>query len=405
MNPLKEKGTPLEKQIMNWAQMNPPPYDKKNVHPYTRVRIILMNGAEFDGNWFKHHFARHCDDIDIKRRIALTRRLEQQQQKMINGLIPGNESTIETTLGYEQVAVDLTACLAKNEPDENVKAALDFALLEDFDHLYRYSNLYELLEGKDATDIVGEYTEIFPGRPTKEEHRHPFDSVFNHYDKKTADIVTKLNVLTITAGEQQTMNYYMNVANRFEDEIARGLYSEIAMIEEEHVSQYESLEDPTMSWFECNLLHEYGECYLYYSCMETETDKRIRKIWEHNLDYELAHLREAAEMLEKYEDKEAESVVPDSFPEPLKIESSKDYVREILESQIDLTADGTDFVNVNELPENHRYNKYQKIVNRGTVPSNQVIKDHVEKFGGEYRLSTEGEHPVKRLREKQKVGK
>ena len=36
--------------------------------------------------------------------------------------------------------------LAMREPDKRVKAALDFALLEDFDHLYRYADLLDMLE-------------------------------------------------------------------------------------------------------------------------------------------------------------------------------------------------------------------------------------------------------------------
>jgi hypothetical protein len=40
--------------------------------------------------------------------LARVRRVEQRQQKMVNWLIPGDESTREVTLGYEQVAVDLT---------------------------------------------------------------------------------------------------------------------------------------------------------------------------------------------------------------------------------------------------------------------------------------------------------
>jgi hypothetical protein len=55
-----------------------------------------------------------------------------------------NESILEHTIGYEQLAVDLTAELAKREVDCYVKTALDFALLEDFDHLYRYANLLEM---------------------------------------------------------------------------------------------------------------------------------------------------------------------------------------------------------------------------------------------------------------------
>lgn len=223
-NPLEEKGTPIDDQFRNWGHLNISPYNKREVHPYTRTRGILMNGIEVEGAHFSHNFARHTGDLDLKRKLGLVRRVEQQQQKTVNWMIPGDESTLEVTLGYEQVAVDLTAWLARTEPNPTVKAALDFALIEDFDHLYRYSNLLELLESRKPEDIVGEYTEIFPGRPTVYEHRHPFDEVRNYYDSKKTDILTKLHVLTIISAEQQTMNYYMNVGNRFMDRLARGLY-------------------------------------------------------------------------------------------------------------------------------------------------------------------------------------
>lgn len=278
-NPLEEKGTPLERQFKNWSDLNVQPYNKNEVHPYTRTRCIMMNGIEVEAALFSHNFHRHTSDMDLRRTLALTRRVEQQQQKMVNWLIPGDESTLEVTIGYEQVAVDLTAWLAKTEPDPYVKAALDFALIEDFDHLYRYANLMEILEHKKAERVVGEYTEIFPGRPTIWEHRYPADDVKAFYDRNTADILTKLHVQTIIAAEQQTMNYYMNVGNRFVERMARGLYQEIAQIEEQHVTHYGSLEDPNASWFERLLLHEYNECYLYYSCMESEVNGRIKGYW------------------------------------------------------------------------------------------------------------------------------
>ena len=148
-NPLKEKGIPDEQQVKNWDELNVDPYDKNEVHPYTRTRIILMNGIEVEAALFGHQMARHADDYSLKQKLALVRRIEQQQQKLINWLIPADESALEVTLGYEQVAVDLTAWLARTEPDENVKNALDFALIEDFDHLYRYSNLMGVVDGKD----------------------------------------------------------------------------------------------------------------------------------------------------------------------------------------------------------------------------------------------------------------
>lgn len=144
MNPFEEKPINIEKSIQNWCEIYPKQYNKYETSPYTKTRIILMNGTEFEANWFSHQFSRNCHNNDIRRELALTRRIEKQQQMKIAHLKPINENILETTIGYEQLAVDLTARLAQTEPDPNVKAALDFALLEDFDHLYRYSDLLDM---------------------------------------------------------------------------------------------------------------------------------------------------------------------------------------------------------------------------------------------------------------------
>ncbi|EGJ48528.1 hypothetical protein V6C53_08805 [Desulfocurvibacter africanus] len=402
-NPFKEKGLPAEKQYTNWNTLNVKPYDKGAIDPYTRCRVILVNGAEFEANWFGHQWARHCDDPEAKRQIAMTRRLEQMQQKMVSALVPANESVLEHTIGYEQVAVDLTAWLARHEPDPLVKAGLDFALLEDFDHLYRYANLLEMRQGIKAETLVGKYTEIIPGRPTIAEHRHPFDDVRNHYDATKADIRTKLNSMTIVAAEQQTMNYYMNQANRLEDTVGRGLYSEIGMIEEQHVTHYESLLDPTLSWNMMHVMHEYNECYLYWSCMQTESDARIKKIWENHLEMEIGHLHAAVELMKRVEGKDPVSEFPNAFPEPLTFESNVDYVRNILAEQENLTANLADYVPMSSLPKDHRYFQVQQIINEGGTPSQQVITEHIEKMGKDYRWELAGAHPVERLRERERA--
>lgn len=237
-NPLVEKGIPLDRQLRNWREMNVQPYDTRSVDPYTRCRIIVMNGAEMESMWFGHQFARHCTDLDIKRQLAEVRRIEMQQQKVCNWLIPGNENSLEVTIGYEQVAVDLTAWLAQQEPDDYAHQCYDFALLEDFDHLYRYANLLDMSNPRKAAELVGQLTEIMPGRPTVAEHRHPYDEIRKPLSKN-GDPRSILHAMTITAAEQQTLNFYLNVGNRPEEPIARGLYLEIAQIEEQHVSHYE----------------------------------------------------------------------------------------------------------------------------------------------------------------------
>ncbi|WP_396230823.1 hypothetical protein, partial [Frankia sp. EI5c] len=99
-DPLTEKGIPLDDQVRNWSELNVEPYDKSLVDPYTRCRVIAMNGLEVEAVLFSHQFARHIDVPEVKAALAEIRRIEQQQQKVVNWLIPGAESTLEVTLGY-----------------------------------------------------------------------------------------------------------------------------------------------------------------------------------------------------------------------------------------------------------------------------------------------------------------
>lgn len=401
-NPFKEKGIPLEEQPKKWSEVNIKPYDKENVSPYTRVRIIMMNGIEVEAALFSHQFSRHCDDMHTKQMLAFTRRMEQQQQKMINWLNPGDQSILETTIGYEQVAVDLTSALAKNEPDENAKQTLNFALLEDFDHLFRFANLLKLTKNMEAEKITGRNTEITVGRPTVLEHRHPFDGIRRHYDIKKADILTCVHAMTITAAEQQTMNYYMNQGANIEEKIGRGLYQEIAQIEEEHVSLYESLMDPNQSWYQGLVNHEITECWLYFSLYLDEPDSRIKKFWEENLMMEVEHLKAASELMMQHDKLDARELIPEGLPEPfLKFEPNIDYVRQIIQSQVNLTAKESEFVPANSLPKNDRYFKYQSIVNSDGVPSEDVVQEIMRRQGRDYRLELAGENPIPGFRHRE----
>lgn len=404
MNPFNEKARPLEKLLLNWQQLYPRPYDKREVDPYTKTRIILLNGAEFEANWFSHQFARHVVDNDLRRELALVRDIEKQQQLKISLLKPKDESILEHTISYEQLAVDLTAELAKRELDCNVKTALDFALLEDFDHLYRYSNLLETEQGISAEWLVGRYTEIMPARPTISHHRHPFDNVKKSIDAKTADIQTVLSTMIITAAEQQTMNFYMNVTNFALSDMGRRLYQEIAMVEEEHVSHYESLMDANSSWFEMLLWHEYTECYLYWSCYMTETDPYIKNLWEENLYAEISHLHKASELLLKYEGKEWQEVIPcGDFPAPISLHENVEYVRKILNDTVQYTSLKEDYAKIKSLPDDSDFFRFQNIVNPTVdiVPSHNVIENIIRRRGADYRFQL-APNPIPELRNRRK---
>ena len=402
VNPFEIKSKNIEEYFMNWDQMYPTPYNKNTVSPWTKVRVILMNGTEFESNWFLHQFARHTIDNDLKRDLALVRRQEQQQQKRISMLKPIDETLLEETIGYEQLAIELTAILAQNEDNEENKKALDFALLEDFDHLYRFANLLKMDYGIDAANLVGNYTEITPGRPTIVEHRHPYDSIRISMKNKDASDYSKLVAGIITAAEQQTMNFYMNMAQMYKNDLGRRLFSEIGMIEEQHVSQYESLKDPNATWLECWVMHEYTECYLYYSMMQQETCEHILKIWEEHFEMEVAHLKLALSYLQKHEHKDIKDLFNNPFfPRLLIFGENKEYVRHIIETTVYNTAYLENYVNINNLKDIKRFKFYQDTVNESSsmVASHQVIENAINLFGSDYRYEV-AQHPITELRDR-----
>jgi hypothetical protein len=343
----QEKGTPLDKQQFTWRELVQAPTSKLDDDAFTRVRIILMNGLESDSLRFSHGMSRMLNG-DFRLPLAQVRRVEQHQQTMVNWLLPADLSPLETTIGFEQVAIEVTAAVAQHEPDAYLAQVYRFGLLEDFDHLYRFSALMDRLAGADANNIIQNYSDIMPGRPTIVEHRMPEDNLREHYDSKTAQPLTKIHAVTITAAENQTHDYYMTIGPMFADPIARQLYAEIASIEEQHTTQYGSLIDPNETPLEKWLTHEAMEVYNYYGCMEYETNPRIKQIWERFLDYELGHLHMVMELFQKFENRDPAEVLPQTLPEPIDYQSHRQFVRETLANEVDLRAAGTQFIHKDE---------------------------------------------------------
>ncbi len=381
-NPLKEKGINIEKQIRNWHQIVGKPYNKTDVDCYTRTRQILMNGIEIEAWGFKHQFNRFMPNNNEKQLLAEISRIEDSQQATANWLGPADQSVLETTLGYEQVAVDLTAWLAQNEPDEYVKETFDFGLLEDFDHLYRYSQFAYMREGIKPNDIVQAQTDVVIGRPTQHHHNDNGLRIRKHYDKTTATPQTKVNILTVLSGEQQTHNYYAEHGFMYGDHVLRETYAEIKDVEEEHVTMYESLIDPTESMWEKLLIHEFTEVCNYYTCVEDEVDERIKKTWELFLDIELGHLQVAADLFKKYEKRDPEEVIGSEIVIPCRFKSQKNYVKEILKTQVDkrLESEG-EFTTISKLSNDWSSYKVQQKQNELGAPSENAVNLSILHYG------------------------
>src|SRR5690349_2423308 len=368
INLLQDRGMPLERQRLTWKDMAGKPISKLDDDAFTRVRIILMNGVELDSLRTKQVAIR----ANREARVALAQlmRAEQHQATSVNWLIGADHSPIETTIGYEQTAIEVTASVAQLEPDPYLAQAYRYGLLEDFDHLYRYSALLDRLEGKDANNITQGYTDIVPGRPTLVHHRAPEHDLLRPYERDAA-LATKLHAITLTGGEYQTHDYYMNIGPIFADPLARQLYAEIASVESQHITHYGSMLNPDESLLEKLLLGEAAEVWNYAGCLAQESNPRVKALWEKFLDYELGHFQAALQLFKDTERRDPEEVLGDGkLPPFIQFRSQREFVRKTIEREVALRKNGTEFVPAEQ--EGRSSIVYRDAVNADGSPSSTV---------------------------------
>jgi hypothetical protein len=369
---MNEKGTPAARQLMSWKELAGKPISKLDDDAFTRVRIILMNGLELDSLRTKQVALRMNRDARVE--LAELMRAEHQQATAINWLIGADHSPLETTIAYEQVAIEVTASVAQLEPDGYLAQAYRYALLEDFDHLYRYSALLDRLEGKDANNIVQGYTDIVPARPTVVHHRSPEHDLLRPYERNAA-LATKLHALTLTGGEYQTHDYYMTIGPLFADPLARQLYAEIASVEAQHITHYGSMINPDESPLERLLVGEACEIWNYAACLEQETHPRIKALWERFLDYELGHFQVALRLFKDIERRDpAEVLAQTQLPPRIEFRGHREFLRETIARETALRKDGTEFVE--EGKEGRTSLEYRDQVNADGSPSSAVSETY-----------------------------
>lgn len=368
INLFTDKGIPLARQRLSWKDMVGKPISKLDDDAFSRVRIILMNGVELDSLRTKQ-VALRCS-ADARVQLAQLMRVEQHQATTINWLIGADHSPIETTIGYEQTAIEVTASVAQLEPDAYLAQGYRYALLEDFDHLYRYTALLDRLEGKDANNIIQGYTDIVPSRATLYHHRAPEHDLLEPYGPD-ALLATKLHALTLTGGEFQTHDYYMNIGPLFADALARQLYAEIASVESQHIVHYGSMLNPNETPLEKLLVGEACEVWNYAGCLEQETNPRLKALWQTFLDFELGHLQAAMQLFKEVEKRDPAEVLGDGkLPPFIRFESHREYLREVVAAETQLRKRGTQFVD--EAEEGKSSLDYRAAVNAGGSPSEIV---------------------------------
>jgi hypothetical protein len=175
----------------------------------------------------------------------------------------------------------------------------------------------------------------------------------------------------------------MTIGPMFADSLARQLYAEIASIEQQHVTQYESLTDPDETLLEKWLLQEVAEIYNYYGCVRYETNPRIKSIWERFVDYEIGHFHFVRELFEKTEKRDAAEVVPLSLPEPIDYRRHREFVRNVLNQEVHLRAQGTRLITKDQETKSSPSVQYRTHMHSKGSPSDSVAAGYRWKPGTE----------------------
>jgi hypothetical protein len=368
INLLHDKGAPLANQRFTWKDMVGKPISKLDDDAWSRVRVIWMNGQELDSIRTKQLAMR--SNLEAREMLSHLMRVEQHQATAVNWMLGPDHSPLETTIAYEQVAIEITASVAQLEPDPYLAQGYRYALLEDFDHLYRYSALLDRMEGKDANNITQGYTDIVPGRPTLFHHRSPEHELLRPYDA-TAALSTKMHALSLTGGEYQTHDYYMNIGPTFADPLARQLYAEIASVESQHITHYGCMLNPNETLLEKLVICEAAEVWNYAACAEQESNHRLKAMWERFLDYELGHLQAAMKLFKDMEKRDPAEILGDgALPPFIQFQSQREFVRKVVDSEAHLRKDRTEFVDAAQEPKSSH--QYREDINAAGSPSESV---------------------------------
>ena len=126
---LRDRGVPIHRQHFTWTELAQPPISKLDTDAFTRIRVILMAALEAEAVHFDHAVARLYPRLH--RHLAVIRRIEHYQQTLVAGLLPPDLTPLETMIAVEQAEIEITAAVARDEPDPAVTSVYRFGLLED----------------------------------------------------------------------------------------------------------------------------------------------------------------------------------------------------------------------------------------------------------------------------------
>lgn len=285
-DPFDNPGLPIDRHGRHWHELDVEPIDVRASDSDTRCRVSTMEGIEMACALFDQRLVQRCPDVESRQLVGRLGAAASARRDNIAARKPRPEHPLERAIGSERAALHLVSWVARNEPDHDRQKTYRRQASLHLAHLRRFAELSDRAGYPWAERVCSEVEELAAAGSTAVSGSDPPPS--GSPSPSTTQPVSLLHSWAVGANQPQ-----------------RGPQARTGH------SDWEQL-----------LVHESAACYLYYSFMGQETDRRVRQLWELHLQMELTHLRVTGDLLRRYTGCDPQEVVGQGLPEPTALASS-----------------------------------------------------------------------------------
>jgi hypothetical protein len=246
-----------------------------------------MERIEAASAQFDRRLIQRCPDVESRQAIGRLGESASARRDNIAARKPWPEHPLESAIGSERAALDLVSWVARSEPDRDRQMAYRRQARLHLAHLQRFAENSDRA-GYPWADRVGSEVEELTTAPNPTAVGRGDPPPSGSPSPSTTHPVSLLHSWAVGANQPR-----------------RG----------PHVDAGHG------DWGQL-VVHESAACYLYYSFLGQETDRRLRQLWELHLQMELAHLRAAGDLMRRHTGRDPQEVVGRGLPEPVALASS-----------------------------------------------------------------------------------
>jgi hypothetical protein len=288
-NPFDHAGLPVDRHGRHWHELDVEPVDVRATDSYTRCRVSTMEGIEAASVLFDRRLMQRCPDPESRQLVWRLGESASARRDNIAARKPRPAHPLESAIGSERAALDLVSWVARSEPDHDRQMAYWRQAWLHLAHLQQFAELSDRAGYPWADRVGSEVDELAAALgPTALGPSAVGRSGTGSASPLTTQPVSLLHSWVVGANQPR-----------------RG-----PRVRTGH-DDWEQL-----------VVHESAACYLYYSFMGQETDRRLRQLWELYLQMELAHLWAIGDLLRRHTGSDPRDVVGWGLPEPTALVSS-----------------------------------------------------------------------------------